>query len=514
VDSGGRALSDPFGEADGGKAPVHELMSQFLPFDDEKSALLAVRVLSGRKGSGKTVALRRLHTAALENDSIYVPQMESEAPPTDDVVRFTTNQMQAGLPVEEEWIQAWRRAIVRSVATHLLYATVGEKALCPDASEALHEYIGKILPRIRVPSSPYRQLSSLIRTSKGRSEDDELWEEVEFIIAKLLQRTRPLYFFVDAGDEYFHAAPRYWLECQKGLFHAIIQIVRKPEFGNRIHVVATLRDVAFAAACVGEHATRFLYAGRVKSLDWTYDSIQAFLQAKLQRVPEPYLIAPAETTPIRRWLGRDTIWNDRLKIEEDAKDYLVRHTRLIPRDVIAMGNALCEAVVAQKALGAREVPESVIRSYVSESARQFGNEQMGICANELACEVMPREAATRSSDFYLANKHFIGSLETELRDLIRGLELNRIDREMLRRAIDRGRNKFDDVNVFSVLWKNGLIGYLENVPAGSGTREVFFDSTIGRRDFRFPEDKDEYVFHPCLIDSVGIRGVGAPSHRQ
>jgi hypothetical protein len=54
----------------------------------------------------------------------------------------------------------------------------------------------------------------------------------------------------------------------------------------------------------------------------------------------------------------------------------------------------------------------------------------------------------------------------------------------------------------AVLWQNGLLGYVDR----SG-RTAFY-SLGGSDQFRMPEGADTFVFHPCLIDSVGIASVG------
>jgi hypothetical protein len=64
--------------------------------------------------------------------------------------------------------------------------------------------------------------------------------------------------------------------------------------------------------------------------------------------------------------------------------------------------------------------------------------------------------------------------------------------------------KFDSsTSLPSVLWQNGLLGYVE---AGGEAR---FYSHAGMDQFDLPMARS-YVFHPSVIDSVGIAGVGDP----
>jgi hypothetical protein len=505
----------PFGDPDGARAPVHELISEFLPFTEANlSSGVDVRVISGPKGSGKTVALRRIHVAIADNHSVYTDVIRAEPPPSEQIVRFAHQQRQAGHVVDEEWVWLWRRAILRSLATHLIHGSRGTAPLCPDAQEALSEYTGKLLPATRRPRSVYDEVSSLITSrtkAVHRTLHDPAWTDIEAIIGELLQHTRPIYFFVDSSDEWFQRAPRDWLEFQKALIIEISRILRHPVLGGRLHVFTALRDVALAAAMRGPHGTRLMFDARIRSINWDYRSIKRFLHMKIERLPERFLLDPANHDPIARWLGRDVIHNERRGIDEKMLDYLIRHTRLLPRDIVVLGNRICGDVAAARQHKEPMLSDARIREGVSDAARRFGNEQLAICADEVSCEMMPPEAAATDPAFYIANNYFSEQIETSVRALILALQTDHVEGEQLRQAVLRARSEFSDVNVFTVLWKNGMIGYVERNPAANTLREVFFDGD-SRDSLHFPLDREEYVFHPCLIDSVGIRGVGVPTH--
>ena len=68
-------------------------------------------------------------------------------------------------------------------------------------------------------------------------------------------------------------------------------------------------------------------------------------------------------------------------------------------------------------------------------------------------------------------------------------------------ADDRFESRTD---VASVLWQNGLLGYVD----GRGGPTYF---SIGdAEDFRLPSDVSEYVFHPCVVASSGIHPGRSP----
>jgi hypothetical protein len=81
--------------------------------------------------------------------------------------------------------------------------------------------------------------------------------------------------------------------------------------------------------------------------------------------------------------------------------------------------------------------------------------------------------------------------------LIGAVRFPRSDLEGLREIANPHFDGATDVG--SVLWLNGLLGYLDEQD-----REVFY--TLGDvEEFRLPADVDTYVVHPCLASSVGLK---------
>ena len=60
--------------------------------------------------------------------------------------------------------------------------------------------------------------------------------------------------------------------------------------------------------------------------------------------------SPTGPPSVRDWLGIATVadeWGGKERVE----DYLLRHTRMIPRDVISLGNALSVEVLRHRKAG-------------------------------------------------------------------------------------------------------------------------------------------------------------------
>lgn len=111
----------PFGNPDGSRSDIQELLDDFVSFPEGKfghglglsEADSRVRIIIGAKGAGKTVYLRKQHVMMVENDAVFADPIQQDLPTTADVIKFC----QAFPPgqVTEFWSQIWNRAILVSV---------------------------------------------------------------------------------------------------------------------------------------------------------------------------------------------------------------------------------------------------------------------------------------------------------------------------------------------------------------------------------------------------------------
>src|SRR5262249_4691995 len=232
---------------------------------------------------------------------------------------------------------------------------------------------------------------------------------------------------------------------------------------------------------------------------------------KISGLEDAFLLAsPDDGAPeVQHWLGHRFIENRGRQVREPILQYLLRHTRLLPRDLVILGNKLSELVSQARHNGETEVPQEAIRQCVREVARSFGNEQLAICANHIASSGMPADAARNDYDeLYTGDTEFSRGLVDDLRALIQTIGKDRFGRDELEIAMQLARERFGDrSDALSVLWQHRLLGYVES-PA-DGPREVFF-SEVNSNDFNLPLTKGDYILHSCMIDSVGVRAVGAP----
>jgi hypothetical protein len=323
-----------------------------------------------------------------------------------------------------------------------------------------------------------------------------------YYVSGALQQAPPISFYLDGLDEDFRHAPWAWLACQKGLFFEVMRLLRDPGLGGRLHVVIGIRDVVLSSVLASEHATRYHTSPHVQILNWDAELSRDFLEAKVKRLPNALLMIPSARPSIFSWLGRDGLENPVRGKREDLADYIVRHTRLLPRDIIILGNELCAAVHEARSRKV-DLTDERIREVVAYSARLFGREQLSIAANQIASEVMPPDAPAKGYDDFYTSDHeysYRASTETILVDTLRRAKTDRFAPSVLRTLDEDFRRQFGDAtDVPSVLWQNGLLGYINDDSA------AVFRETGQTDDMQIPQTWKSYVLHTTLIDVLGLR---------
>lgn len=512
--------SGPFGVADGHRADIDR--ENFVEIDpliaqmglaSQPSERLA-RVIVGRKGSGKTVYLRRFQAHTDDDGGVLALPLDPSAPSTGEIVKFS--HWFAGNDLTEQWSRAWRAAILRAACSHALHSPALAEYGSPAARAGLSEAAERIMPEVGAPRSPYDQLSGLIfEHSRGHHLEATLrqprWGDLEYWFGEFIRDAPPLFFYLDAIDEEYKMAPNYWMRCQKGLFYQVMRLLRDPMFGNRLHVVISVRDNVFSSVLRSEHATRYRTDPHIRVLAWDRPAIEFFLSEKLERLDLKYLMVDSGRRRVSDWLGCTTIHNDARMVEEPIGDYLVRHTRLLPRDIILLGNALSEAVVRAKQAGQAAVEEKEIRRIVGMVATWCGAEQLAICGNQILGDMIPYDAAKQDNiEIYTSSEEYQRDTGERIARLIRGIGMDQFDGEALEELAEKGRTEFSKtIDLPTVLWQNGLLGFGD---AHVGEDDWIFHGVEDVDRFNVPTDRDRYAFHPCLLDALGFHG-GGPGSR-
>jgi hypothetical protein len=517
------SLTNPFGTPDGAQADVTEVNERFddlkgLPGHESLSTAhhdLSARILVGRMGAGKTIYQRRLlQRAAEEGVFVLADEIHGRLPATGDVANLA-NWFSNLHSMSELWTVLWRRAIMRSVVSQILLVPELRDA-APD--EALHELatnFDDLVGKPRAPRSPQAELGNMLLPLHGHNAVrnfaySEGWSDLEYHIASALKEASTVRIHIDGVDEHFETAPVYWMAVQCGLVLCILDLRREQWLGKRLHVVACVRDIVYAELLESEHAPRFSNAPYVRRLDWDEAAIRHLLNHKLRRLGNDYMMDPRRRDA-EGWLGVGTIPDAVNGTEEPVERYIIRHTRMLPRDIVDVGNHLCDDVRAAKEEGHDALAIEVLQQTVADRATAFAEAQLRACSNRLAADATPpanRAAAT--VDVFTGDPDYVQGLKVTLAGLVAGFGNERFDGRRLERVASRADEELRPhlvdfqgsvgAHVLNLLWQHRLLGYVERGPGGE--RDRFYEGTVG--DARLSRDRPEYVLHPCVRYAVPL----------
>jgi hypothetical protein len=501
----------PFGNPDGSRADIEDVISEFVDFGgDPAYGHLAtrandsmVRVIVGKLGAGKTVYLRRLQDFQAHQDSVYADAPQQSLPKTEVVVKAC--QWFSDRVLVEKWMQIWERAIMRSLASHVLRRPELRQQLRDEQADELEQSYARLLDDFRRPRSIYSQVRDIINQRQTAHQlstylDDPLWDDLEDLLGEVIGQCKPIYFYLDALDEEFSHAPMYWLKCQEGLFYQVMRLLRDHKLGGRLHIVVCIRDIVMSSVYRSEHAPRYYNEPHIRVLTWDRSSLLYLLQQKLRRLPPSLLMRRQTTGPptIRDWLGVNGHWPGP-DGDGTIEDYLLSHTRLIPRDIISLGNELSEEILRQKQAGHQGLPPAALQGVVQRCAKRFGDSQLAQCANQISSDLMPKNAALHNySELFTSTQAYISGVQEDVRSFVRMIGVDRFPRAdlvALQEVADLHFEKATDLA--SVLWQNGLLGYVDEI----GRRRFYSMGDI--EQFHFPPEVGTYVLHPCLAHAVG-----------
>jgi hypothetical protein len=508
-----RREAGPFGVPEGARASIDE--REFIRFDaghgyaglSTRADDRTVRVLVGKKGSGKTVYLRRFQAAASNEDSLYADVIHADPPQTDLIVQM--GDWYSSRLLTEKWTAVWKAAILSAVASHCMFDDTLRSYLTPPALQRLRRISGHLFPEVGTPRSVYDRVTELISAhTQSHQLDTHLaagaWRDLHYELSRALEDAPPVCFYIDAVDEEFASAPSLWLRCQKGLFYQVMRFMRDSRLGGRLHLVICIRDVVFSSVLRSEHATRYRLEPHIRTLTWDESSVRYFLASKLDRLPAHYFRDGGRgPRSLTSWLGLQYVNNSRRGCVESIDDYLLRHTRLIPRDIVELGNLLCRTQNREGGVLSSEHVEDAVR----KAAAWFGDEQLYVCGNQIKADQAPTLVADQADlKSYSAADEWDRGIRQDLEELIHAVGTDQFGPEQLEQIRAGGIERFGgSTDVVSVLWQNGLLGYLDT--RRSEASWVFY-GVDDVDDFHLPLNKHGYAFHPCVIDATGISGGG------
>jgi hypothetical protein len=513
----------PFGDSDASRVDFHKLRTSFINLSNESQTDIdeaidtSVRVIVGRKGSGKTLYLRSLqdHYRRLNFDSegtVYITDIDNEPPDTNLIVKITTWFEKNESEADEIWRRIWKVIILRATYSHLFYSQDLSKYTTQKQKAVFIERYKQILPNSKVATSIFSQLTFFLADFNNEVQlknflYKEEWGAFESELNVLIKQSPPIYFFLDQLDDDFIHAPYQWLKCQYGLFACIFRFIRNNTFGGRLHIVACLREIVYAYILHTQDGTKYISESKIKVLRWDTQLAKHFLDKKIQLLDDKYFKNPSLPKTVESFFGLEHVNLKRNNgFIEKPGSYILRHTMLMPRDIINVGNIFCEKRQLNRTLD----DEMLLKEAVKYVARQIAKEQT-VIASILIINKWIYNGVIEDENFdFFINETMIQTVNTELCKLIKKVGKDRFTNKLLKN-VESKLNAFKmdaSDKPFNALFLAGLLGYIDK-DSDKGSREVFFSESRSTL-FNLPELKKDYVFHSSLIDYLEIKPIGKP----
>jgi hypothetical protein len=357
------------------------------------------------------------------------------------------------------------------------------------------------------------------------------WLDLEQHLEPIVAISPSLYFFLDNLDFVEAYAPRPWAACQRGLLNAILELGEHSSF-RHIHVIVALRDTVVQPLFDSVHGARYVNSPMLHRLAWNAEQSQEFLRRKVATLPGVSDDPAAGRSITAHWLSRSHILNTVRRCEEDIEAYILRHTLLLPRDVVEMGNSLCAAIKRVVTRGAGTIGDREVKSAVNRAAKQIGKTGIYGAGIEVARRLMPNDAPLHgiSASYGLAGEEAARGPEEDmiraiseryahiLTSAVRMIHQDRFAEGDLVKMEDAIRTNLaaphSVVEASGALWRLGMLGVVDG-ELDSG--EVTFYGRSEHDDTQLPRSVKGFAFHPSMIDYLGesqVAAVGKPVYPE
>ena len=432
-------------------------------------------IVIGTKGFGKTLLLKAKRVLyQREGRAVCLPSGALLDKPIGDKI-FSRELLAFFVVSPLPWSKIWLTAI--SLATLKQIGAVGDLKVGPGlagliADEQLHGVIDHF---VRLLDFTPRELQRCGTDTDGH------------LVPRLRAVTSPVALFIDGVDEYFNKhvegfpshpsvtgelSPNVWHFSQLGLVEVAYQLRR---INHHIKVFAAVRKEAYARLAKTTVMSQ-QYRGSAVDIAYSTQSLREIFVNNIRLLKSDVMAIPERlrADPLEAFLGRITVVDTYTREEEDAFEYICRHTLLRPRDLMTIGDRLAALRPEER-------------------------------RNELRLKEVVHQAATEIAHEYLAEiAPHVGGLELEqLLPRLPGHVLTReeIEKIFLEHSIATGG---EEKHVFSALYRVGLLGYVHHDRIRGEWAQRFLrpgEATLDP-DGTLPS-ADRYLIHPVLSDVIG-----------
>ena len=306
------------------------------------------------------------------------------------------------------------------------------------------------------------------------------------LVPRLRSLKTPLALFIDGVDEYFskhveeqpfnasvtgELSPDIWFYAQLGLVEVAYQLRR---INHHLKVFAAIRKEAYARL-PQRTAMVQQYRGSAVDISYSPESLREIFVNNIRLLKTDRMVLPGRlrSNALEAFLGRTSVIDAYTREEEDAFEYICRHTLLRPRDLMTIG----ERLAALRPDDRRN--EMRMKEAVNLAAIEI--------AHEYLAEIAP----------------YVGNLELDR--LFQRLEapvLTRDEAQALSAQADDGPSGMG--RALHALYKVGLLGYVQHDRVRGEWRQRFLrpgDATLDPTGALPPST--HYLVHPALSDVIG-----------
>jgi class 3 adenylate cyclase len=432
-------------------------------------------IVIGTKGFGKTLLLKAKRTLyQREGRAACLPVGALLDKPIGDKIfsrELLAFFVTSPLPWSKIWLTAISLATLKHVgAVHDLKVGPGLASLIAD--DQLHGVIDHF---VRLLDFTPRQLHRCGADTDGH------------LVPRLRAVSSPVAIFIDGVDEYFNKhveglashpsvtgelSPNVWHFAQLGLVEVAYQLRR---INHHVKVFAAVRKEAYARLAKTTVMAQ-QYRGSAIDIAYSPQSLREIFVNNIRLVKSEMMARPERlrADPLDAFLGRTVVTDAYTREEEDAFEYICRHTLLRPRDLMTIGERLAALRPDER-------------------------------RNELRFKEVVHQAATEIAHEYLAEiAPHIGDLDLErLLRLLPGNVLTREEVEgiFLEHSLATGG---EEKHVFCALYRVGLLGYVHHDRIRGERAQRFLrpgEATL-EPDGMLPP-ATHYLLHPVLSDVIG-----------
>ena len=466
VDADDIRVADDFDDSLLHRTP--EIDGFLTPSRDDKFIVIAT------KGFGKTLLLKAKRILyQREGHGICLPSNNLLDKPIGDKI-FSRESIAFFAASPLPWSKVWLAAIAVTALKHT-GATDGIKvnaklnALIAD--EQLHSVIDHF---VRLLDFTPSELQRVATDTDGH------------LVPRLRALKSPLTIFIDGIDEYFNKhvedltmnasvtgelSPNVWYFSQLGLVEVAYQIRR---INHHLKVFAAIRKEAYARLSQRTAMVQ-QYRGIAVDIVYSPQSLREIFVNNIRLVKADRMVLPGRvrSNPLEAFLGRTSVTDTYTREEEDAFEYICRHTLLRPRDLMTIGDRL----VALRPDERRN--EHRLKEAVNQAAVEI--------AHEYLAEVAP----------------YVGDVDLErLFQRLPGHIMTRAEVEAV--STENGAGADEGDRGLHALYRVGLLGYVQHDLVRGEWRQRFLrpgEATL-EPSGALPR-ATHYLVHPILSDVIG-----------